>query len=125
MAEVIDLNQRQNKQRRKQKARARRRAQAVASALACGLCPRRCAHCGLAIEDPVMSPMEAPYPFCGPCLEEYQAFKRRADGEPQAEAFWHNQAWADAWRTWLEFMRHKEEFRQSAAFLRLMEEHSD
>ena len=26
-------------------------AQAVAAALSCGMCPRRCAHCGLALED--------------------------------------------------------------------------
>lgn len=66
MAKVIELNQRQDQQRRRQRAQARRRAQAVASALACGLCPRRCAHCGLAIEDPVTAPSEAPYPFAGP-----------------------------------------------------------
>ncbi len=125
MAKVIELNQRQDQQRRRQRAQARRRAQAVASALACGLCPRRCAHCGLAIEEPVTLPSEAPYPFCGPCLEEYQAFRRRQQGQEQPEAFWHNDAWARSWSTWLEFMRSKEEFRQSAAFLRLMQEHID
>lgn len=124
MAEVIDLNQIQAQERRRREQGAAKRAAAVASALACGLCPRRCAYCGTTIESPVPSPPEAPYPFCSECLEEYRAFCRQGQGRPP-EAFWHTPEWAQMWRTWLAFMKAGDEFRRSTAFLRLMEEHQD
>lgn len=125
MAEVIDLQRRAGAQRKERQALAQRRAGAVAAALSCGLCPRRCAHCGLAIEDPPIASSPAPYPFCGPCLEEYQAFCRREQGDASVEAFWHSQEWATMWRAWLEHMRASDHFRRSPEFLRLMEEHQD
>ena len=125
MAEVIDLHRLQNQERRANQAKARARAASVAAALSCGLCPRRCAHCGLAIEEPTPPPLDAPYPFCGPCLEEYQAFRRREKGQDRPEAFWHTEQWARMWRGWLEHMRASDDFRRSPEFLRLMEEHQD
>lgn len=125
MAEVIDLKRRRSKEDRIRRARAQRRAQAVASALACGCCPHRCAHCGLPVEEGVQPMPETRFPLCGPCLEEYRAYKRREEGSDQAEAFWHTDQWRAAWRTWLEHMQAKEDFRRSAAFLQLMEECSE
>ncbi|MBU1274907.1 MAG: hypothetical protein KJ720_05975 [Proteobacteria bacterium] len=124
MAEVIDLKGRKSKERRIAEGRDRRRAQAVASALSCGLCPRRCAHCGQAVEFVAAPPAEMPYPFCEVCQEEYQAFRRlEKGGEP--EAFWHTPQWAGTWRNWLAYMQANQEFRGSPAFLKLMEEHLD
>jgi hypothetical protein len=125
MAEVIDLRRRCNAQQKDQQDQARRRAGAVAASLSCGLCPRRCAHCGLAIEDPPIDAGQAPYPFCGPCLEEYQAYRRRQQGQGQPEAYWHSDQWAAMWRAWLEHMRAGEDFRASPEFLRLMAENQD
>ncbi len=125
MAEVIDLNRLQHRERKANQDKARQRAQSVAAALSCGLCPRRCAHCGLAVEEPLLPPPEAPYPFCGPCLEEYQAFRRHERGQGAPEAFWHTERWASMWRSWLEHMRASDEFRRSPEFLRLMEEHQE
>jgi hypothetical protein len=125
MAEVIDLNRRACAQKKDQQDQARRRAGAVAAALSCGLCPRRCAHCGLAIEDVPIGAAQAPYPFCGPCLEEYQAYQRREQGQPQIEAYWHSPEWAAMWRAWLEHMRAGERFRRSPEFLKLMAENQD
>ena len=81
MAEVIDLKRRKSKERRIAEGRARRRAQAVASSLSCGMCPRRCAHCGHArgVHGPPAGG-DAPYPFCEVCQEEYEAFRRREEG---------------------------------------------
>ena len=124
MAEIIDLKRSKSKKRRIDEGRARRRAEAVASSLSCGMCPRRCAHCGLAVEYSAPPPLDAPYPFCEVCQEEYEAFRRQEEGgEP--EAFWHTKEWADAWRTWLAHMRASQAFRGSSAFLKLMEEHLD
>ncbi len=125
MAEIIDLNLRHKHQRKKLEDKAKERAAAVASALSCGLCPRRCAHCGMAIENPVIPPPEAPYPFCGPCLEEYQAFRRLEDGQGEPEAYWHSPRWAEMWRYWLKHMKACDDFRSSAEFLRLMREHQE
>lgn len=129
MAEVIDLNQRHKDSKKRLEDQARQRAASVAGALSCGLCPRRCAHCGMAIEEAVVPPPEAPYPFCGPCLEEYQAYRRFAaepeGSAPRGEAFWHTPRWAEMWRAWLAHMRACDEFRRSAEFLRLMQEHQD
>ncbi|MBI4798709.1 MAG: hypothetical protein HY794_08255 [Desulfarculus sp.] len=125
MAEVIDLKRRAGAQRKERQALAQRRAGAVAAALSCGLCPRRCAHCGLAIEDPPIASSPAPYPFCGPCLEEYQAYCRREQGDASVEAFWHSPQWAEMWRAWLAHMRASDHFRRSPEFLRLMDAHQD
>ncbi|MCB2186465.1 MAG: hypothetical protein KQJ78_08615 [Deltaproteobacteria bacterium] len=125
MAEVIDISQRQAKENKKRDARARRKAQAVAAALSCGMCPRRCAYCGLPVESYTPPPAEAPYPFCDPCLEEYRAFARQEAGGGGPEAFWHTEEWARMWHNWLAYMKASESFRRSAAFQRLMEEFSD
>ena len=125
MAEVIDLHRRAGAQQKEQREQAQRRAGAVAAALSCGLCPRRCAHCGLAIEDVPAAASLAPYPFCGPCLEEYLAYQRRQQGQTQTEAYWHSQAWVEMWRAWLAHMRAGEQFRRSPEFLRLMAENQD
>lgn len=125
MAEIIDLHHRQNAQHQERMALAKRRAGAVAAALSCGLCPRRCAHCGLAIEEPPLVSAPAPYPFCGPCLEEYQAYQRRQGGLATPEAFWHTAQWQAMWRAWLEHMQASAEFRRSPECLRLMEEFQD
>ncbi len=125
MAEVIELQPREALERKRRQESARRRSAAVASALACGLCPHRCAHCGQTIEEPGAPQPEAPYPFCRECLEEYQAFRRREGGQTSPEAFWHTGEWAAMWRTWLMYMRAGDDFRRSAAFLRLMEERQD
>lgn len=76
------------------------------------------------IEYAVPPPKEAPYPFCEACLDEYQAFKRLEDGHAP-EAFWHTEEWAEAWRSWLKYMRAKDQFRQSPVFLRLIEEYGE
>ena len=125
VAEVIDIGQKTAKERRRREARAKRKAQAVASALSCGLCPKRCAHCGMTIEYYVPSPPEAPYPFCDVCLEEYRAFARRDKGDTIREAFWHTDQWADMWRSWLHYMKASDGFRKSAAFLKLMQEQEE
>lgn len=125
MADVIDLKKRQSKKQRIDKGRNRRKAEAVASMLSCGVCPRRCAHCGMAIEHFSPPPLDALYPFCEVCQDEYEAYRRRENGDDCREAFWHTDEWADCWRTWLAQMRASEAFRGSAVFLRLMEEHLD
>ena len=125
MAEVIELSGRQAKERRRKKARADRRAAAIAAAMSCGLCPRRCAHCGLALEGaPVLVP-EVPYPFCQPCAEELEAFRRYRQGDQDKEAFWHTDDWSRMWQSWLDHMGAMETFRRSGEFFRLMQEHED
>ncbi len=124
MAEVIDLNGRQARKQKRRKARAMRRAQAVAGALSCGMCPHRCARCGVALEGGP-APGMTPWPMCPACHEEYLAYKRLKEGLEDREAFWHTQQWAEMWRSWLEFMQHTNEFRKSAAFTRLIQEIRD
>lgn len=125
MAEVIDLNTREVRERKRLAESAQRRAAAVAGALSCGLCPHRCVHCGMSIETPQPPPADAPYPFCGDCLEELRAFKRMEQGGTKPEAFWHTEEWAAMWRTWLAYMKAGDKFRGSAAFLRLMATRED
>ena len=125
MAEVIDLKDRKGQEQKKLRESAGRRMRAVAGALACGLCPRRCSYCGLAIENPLAVAGDSPYPFCESCGEEYRAFKRRDRKSAEQEAFWHNEQWERMWRTWLEQMQAAEEFRRTPAFMRLMREYQD
>jgi hypothetical protein len=125
MAEVIDLRGRKAKEQKKLKARARRRAAAVASAMSCGMCPHRCAHCGMPIEEPAPPSADVPFPFCLACFQEYQAYQRLEKGQTKPEAFWHTDQWAEMWRCWLKHMEAMEAFRRSPAFLHLMQESQD
>jgi len=125
MAEIIDLTHRKGQEEKRLKAGAQERMQAVAGSLACGFCPRRCAHCGLAIEKPQAAAGEAPYPFCPSCLEEYRAYRRREQGAAGQEAYWHNEQWALMWQAWLKHMQAVESFRRTPAFFRLMQEKQD
>lgn len=125
MAEVIDLKNRRSQEQKRLRESATRRVRAVAGALACGLCPRRCSYCGLAIENPLAVAKEAPYPFCESCWEEYRAFKRREQNTGGQEAFWHNEQWGRMWRAWLGQMEAAEDFRRTPAFMKLMQEHQD
>ena len=122
MAEVIDLDGKKRQHEKDRREKAKKRAVAVAGALTCGLCPHRCAHCGLPIKDQVNLPAELNFPLCGICLEEYQAYKRKENGEKGREAFWHTEQWFATWRTWLEYMRTSDEFRRSPAFLKLIQD---
>jgi len=123
MAEVIDLKNRASRGIKVRRARARRRAQAVASALGCGVCPRRCAYCGMTLDDPVSAPGQGPYPFCPGCDGEYRDFLRWEEGlREEREKYWHTERWAGMWRSWLKHMEASEEFRRSAEFLRLIQE---
>lgn len=126
MAEVIDLKKRKTKQRRQTEGRNKRLAQAVASAMSCGMCPRRCAHCGMALEEAFIAMRErAPYPMCEPCQEEYFAYLRLREGVTEGQAYWHTERWAEMWAAWLRHMESVDKFRRSAQFLRLMEEYPD
>lgn len=123
MAEVIDLQGRKGKERRIAEGRARRRAEAVASSLSCGMCPRRCAHCGQPAEFVAPPPMDAPYPFCEVCQEEYEAFRRlekgvnpRPFGTPPVGHHLAHLAGPHAGQSGIP---------GSPAFLKLMEEHLD
>ena len=124
MAEVIDLKGRKTRDRKRLEARAMRRAQAVAGAMSCGMCPHRCARCGMGLEDgPALG--KSPWPMCSACHEEYLAYKRYKEGLEDREAFWHTAQWAEMWRAWLEFMQHTDQFRKSAVFTRLIQEIRD
>ena len=121
MAEVIDLSQRLIREKRRRQAQERRRAEAVAEAMACGLCPHRCSHCGAVIDEYVLPLPEAPYPLCPTCTDELRAYLEYKRGEGSREAFWHNEQWERMWESWLAYMKAAQEFRRSPAFMRLMQ----
>lgn len=126
MAEIIDLAKRKTKQSKRKEGRLKRTAQAVAAALSCGICPRRCAHCGLALEEVFIAMREkAPYPMCDPCQQEYFSYMRYREGIKQDQPFWHTEEWAEMWEAWLHHMESIDKFRRTAQFLRLMEENPE
>ncbi len=125
MAEVIDLHRRKARERRVKKARADRRAQAVAAALSCGICPRRCAFCGLPAMELTPQTLKIPYPFCEACFDEHQAFQNWQEGDQGDGVFWHTKEWAQMWRTWLAAMEAGQGFRSSPAFQKLMSRYTD
>lgn len=125
MADVIDLSRRnETKQRRRQEGRNRRKAEAVASALSCGMCPRKCAFCGQAIEYPEPPLSKVPYPLCDCCRDEAQAFLRYEEGLIDDNTFWQTEQWAHLWRSWLAHMDALGRFRNSREFLKLMQEYT-
>ena len=92
----------------------------------CMRCAFRCARCGSQIADEeytALQPYNAPYPFCSVCYEEYLIYMKKRRGEPiDRKYYWFNDEWEKTWDGWLNYQKAMELYRESAEFLRLLDE---
>jgi hypothetical protein len=129
MADVISLEGRLRKQKEETLSQEKRkRVDAFRVTLQCASCPMKCAKCGSQLEVPQQQIVSEALPLrlCQGCGEEYHLYERVIAGPSPAEGqeYYHNQNWVGVWKSWLEYQRNLQQYRNSKEFLRLIEEMS-
>ena len=128
MADIISIDQKLALVKNKKDAVIRRRKiQSVRKTLQCTQCAFKCERCGIQIdpdrriESAQDQPM-VPYRFCVSCREEYIDYIQCLKGQGDQEAYWHNEAWIDLWRCWINYQSALDGYLKSKEFLKLMDE---
>ncbi|MFC1859670.1 hypothetical protein ACFL9U_16825, partial [Thermodesulfobacteriota bacterium] len=56
------------------------------------------------------------------CLEEYADYIERLQGGGELESYWHNDAWLDLWRKWIDYQGAIDRYLKSKEFVQLLDE---
>ncbi|UCF91216.1 MAG: hypothetical protein JSW39_23545 [Desulfobacterales bacterium] len=106
----------------------KRKILAVQRVFQCTHCAFKCEKCGMQINrDPQSSDsrgqsLRVPYHFCEGCAEEYLDYIEHLKGEGDSDCYWHNEAWRDAWRKWIDYQSGVDRYLKSKEFLQLLQE---
>jgi hypothetical protein len=106
----------------------KRKILAVQKVFQCTHCTFKCEKCGTQIDREYKekkrhdSNLRVPYNFCEACAEEYVDFIERLKGSGNAECYWHNDAWLDAWQRWIDYQSSVDRYLKSKEFIRLLQE---
>jgi len=129
VANVISLDEKLKRVEREKTASSRRRKiQAVQKVLQCTHCAFKCEKCGTQItgdDDPGADRTDhphLPYRFCSGCAEEYLDYIQRLKGKGDPDCYWHNYAWMDLWKAWIDYQGCMDRYLKSKGFVRLMQE---
>jgi len=127
MADIIPFEERWRKQKKEALSKEKKkRLDSFRMSMQCTACQVKCAKCGfqLDIPQPQIISEALPLRLCLGCGEEYRLFKQLIAGQSPAEGqdYYHNQAWLGVWKSWLEYQKHLQQYRNSEEFLRLVEE---
>jgi hypothetical protein len=106
----------------------KRKISAVQKVLQCTHCALKCEKCGTQIEhetdlqkEPTRD-LRVPYNFCDACKQEYIDYIARLKGGGDPDCYWHNDAWIDAWKTWIDYQSSVDRYLKSKEFNRLLQE---
>jgi hypothetical protein len=126
VADIISLDDKLETSREK-KASLRRRQKAVTvrRVVQCSNCSFKCEKCGTPIEPKPGEKTERPkppYKFCEACEDEYLDYIERLQGRGDPDCYWHNDAWIDSWRKWIDYQGSVDHYVKSKEFLRLLQE---
>jgi hypothetical protein len=127
MADVISLEGRFRKQKEESLAQEKKkRLEAFRITLQCSSCPMKCAKCGSQLEVPQSKIISETLPLglCQGCWEEYRLYERLISDPSRLEGqdYYHTPDWMGVWKSWLEYQRNLQQYRNSKEFLRLVEE---
>jgi Pyruvate/2-oxoacid:ferredoxin oxidoreductase delta subunit len=129
VADIISIDKKLDLAKDKKAALIRRRkVLAVQKVFQCTHCSMKCEKCGTQIErDPeagekVRRNLRVPYNFCQGCSEEYLEYIARLKGGGDADCYWHNESWMDAWTKWIEYQSSVDRYIKSKEFKKLLDE---
>ena len=128
MADIISIDKKLAFVKIKKEAVIRRRKiQSVRKTLQCTQCAFKCERCGIQIDPDSHNEARQdqpiiPYRFCGSCREEYIDYIQCLKGHDDPKAYWHNEAWMDLWRCWINYQSALDGYLKSKEFLTLMDE---
>ncbi len=129
MADVISIAQKRKAVQDQDAMRLRRRKiYAVRQAMQCRQCHLKCEKCGTQLEGDAgavpqkHTSLRVPYRFCLFCAQDYVDYIERLQGRGDAQCYWQNDAWRDAWARWISYQGALDSFVKSAEFARLITE---
>ena len=129
VADIISFDNKKDLAREKQAAQVKRRkVLAVQKVFQCSHCAYKCEKCGTQVkaEDADLPEkkrnLRVPYNFCEACSEEYIDYIERLKGGGDPDCYWHNEAWIDAWRKWIDYQSSVDRYLKSKEFLKLLQE---
>jgi hypothetical protein len=127
MADIIPLEERLKKHRAGQISKEqKRKLDTFRMTMQCTACQLKCAKCGSQLErlEPRTLSEALPIRLCSSCWEEYNLFEKLNAGQTPVEGreYYHNAAWVEIWRSWLEFQKNLQRYRASREFLKLLNE---
>ena len=128
MADIISIDKKRTEIQTKQSdALRRRKLMAVRKVFQCAHCALKCEKCGTPISEMDESDTEAtvdlrvPYRFCESCALEYLDYIERLKGG-DSDCYWHNDAWLQSWRSWIDYQSAVDRYLNSKEFHKLIEE---
>ena len=128
MANIISFENKKGLAQQKQAEQIKRsKIQAVRKVFQCTQCALKCEKCGTHIDrgpdDEVFRrKLNVPYNFCEGCSEEYVDFIERLKGAGDPDCYWHNEAWIDAWKAWIDYQSNVDRYVKSKEFMQLLKE---
>jgi Pyruvate/2-oxoacid:ferredoxin oxidoreductase delta subunit len=129
VADIISIDKKLDLAKDKKAALIRRRkVLAVQKVFQCTHCSRKCEKCGTQIEydsevgEKYHRKLRVPYNFCQGCSEEYIEYIERLKGRGDADCYWHNESWVDAWAKWIEYQSSVDRYIKYKEFKKLLDE---
>ena len=106
----------------------KRKVRAVRKVFQCTHCALKCEKCGSQIgggastEEIYQRKLNVPYNFCEECSDEYLDYIERLQGGVDPDCYWHNEAWIDAWKRWIDYQSSVDHYLKSKEFKQLLNE---
>lgn len=129
MADVIPIDNRlQLAENKKKEIIRKRKVLAVRKIFQCSRCAFKCDKCGTQMSDAQLKKADqhptpdVPYRFCESCVEEYNDYMERQNGGGDVAYYWHNDAWSDEWRLWIDHQKAVDRYLKSREFNQLLDE---
>ena len=129
MADIISIDEKLDlAKEKKAKLIKKRKVLAVQKVFQCTHCAFKCEKCGTQIdgEPPAKRgkgrDLRVPYNFCKACRQEYIDYIEKLKGGGDPDCYWHNDAWIDAWKRWIDYQSSVDRYLKSKEFIQLLQE---
>lgn len=129
MAVILSLDKKLELARaKKDEVLKKRKILAVQKTFQCARCAIKCEKCGIQISRAHMrnvrkdSKLILPYRFCESCSDEYLDYINWLKGKENPNFYWHNDEWAQCWKSWMDYQGAADRYLKSKEFRQLLED---
>ena len=129
MADIISIDEKLDlAKEKKAKLIKKRKVLAVQKVFQCTHCAFKCEKCGTQIDGEAPAKrgqgrdLRVPYNFCKACKQEYMDYIEKLKGGGDPDCYWHNDAWIDTWKRWIDYQSSVDRYLKSKEFIQLLQE---